>query len=397
VNQSVKPWAVIGRPWVQDKEHWGKRNMKKTLILFLTAVALLGCTPEKKGYSLKQPQQRDAIETSNAVPVETKIAPIFYPMPPERPRLQLLYAFTEEKLAALSGGNKYYLRAKRPYDIGAVKGKIYISDREVKKITVLDLEKNELSQIRADYESAGIWVTDDDYKYVADFSKKRIMVFDADNHLARVFAYRDQFDKPVDVAVYGNKIYVSDLNKHSIVVLDKDSGKTIQEIGGVGKNEGSFYKPTHVIVDGDGNLYVNDFFNFRIQKFDQNGKHIKTFGHPGDTMGSFARPKGIAIDREGHIYAVDAAFENVQIFDDETTDLLLFFGGFGLDPGGMYMPNGIYIDYDNVDYFKKYADRNFKVKYLVYVGNTLGPLKLNVFGFGEWVGEPLPEKEMEGK
>jgi hypothetical protein len=334
-----------------------------------------------------------AVLTLNVIPAQRGTEALFYPMPPEEPRLELLISFTKDKLREFGGGNKFFLQIRRPYDIGAVKGKIYVSDRAFKKITVVDLENEELRQIAGDYESAGIWVTEDDYKYVADFKNTQIIVFGPDSNPVRIYAHREQFDKPVDVAVYLNKIYVCDLNKHQIIVLDKDSGKTIQVIGGVGKDKGTFYKPTHVIVDREGNLYVNDFFNFRIQKFDQNGKFLKIFGYPGDTLGGFARPKGLDIDREGHLYVVDAAFENVQIFDDKTTDLLLFFGGFGLNPGNMYLPNGIYVDYYNVDYFKKYANDKFNVKYIVYVGNTIGPIKLNVFGFGEWVGDPFPETE----
>jgi DNA-binding beta-propeller fold protein YncE len=79
-----------------------------------------------------------------------------------------------------------------------------------------------------------------------------------------------------------------------------------------------------VTVDREGNIYVNDAFNFRIQKFDPGGNFLKAFGYPGDTLGGFARPKGLGVDREGRVYVVDAAFENVQIFEDETTDLLLW-------------------------------------------------------------------------
>ncbi|MBI5409919.1 MAG: hypothetical protein HZA14_11185, partial [Nitrospirae bacterium] len=116
-------------------------------------------------------------------------------------------------------------------------------------------------------------------------------------------------------------------------------------------------------------------------------------------LGALARPKGLDVDREGHLFVVDTAFENVQIFDVETADLLLFFGGFGPEPGSMYMPNGIYVDYHNVEYFKKYADKDFNLKYLVYVGNMLGEHKLNVYGFGDWTGAPRPEikKNPKGK
>jgi len=184
------------------------------------------------------------------------------------------------------------LQIKRPYDIGAVKGKIYISDLSYKKILIVDLEKKELDYIEGDYESTGIWVTEDDYKYITDFRKKQILVFDSNNELIKLYAYRDQFDKPVDVTVFQNNVYVCDMNKHYVVVLDKYSGKTINIIGGIGLKKGKFYKPTHTIVDKQGNLYVNDFFNFRIQKFAPDGAYLKTFGYPGDTPRCVCKAKG---------------------------------------------------------------------------------------------------------
>ncbi len=379
----------------EEKQH-EREKMKNTLVVLIIIVMLSACAPDtriKRGLGPRQSGQKEAVAAETSVSAEQQVDKIFYPMLPEQPRLQLLYSFTEKTVTEFKGGEKYFLQMKRAYDIGAAKGKIYVSDGAFKKVTVVDLETKSLSQINGDYESAGIWITDDDYKYIADFNKKQIVVFDSDNQLARVYAYRDQFDKPVDVAVFENKIYVCDLNQHKIIVIDKDSGKSIQEIGGPGKKEGSLYKPTHVVVDSEGNLYVNDFFNLRVQKFDRDGKFEKVFGYPGDTLGAFARPKGISTDRDGNLYVVDAAFENVQIFDEKTTELLLFFGGFGVTPGTMYLPNSVFVDYSNVDYFRNYADENFNLKYLVYVGNALGPIKVNVYGFGEWTGALSPGQE----
>lgn len=355
--------------------------MKRVLLLISTVLILFGCAaPEKK------------IET------------MFYPGPPQEPRLQFLVSITDEKdIGKKSSAFQEFLVGEtqsaktigRPFDIGAVKGKIYISDRTYNKILIIDLEKKEFDYIKNEKEGvfvdlAGIWVTEDGHKYAADFGRKQILVFNAADTFIKVYGENGQFDKPIDVAVYENRIYVCDMNKNKVIVIDKNSGETLQEIGELGIKEGQFYKPTHVVVDGQGSLYVNDAFNYRIQKFDPNGNFIKSFGYQGDIMGSFARPKGVDISKDGHLYAVDTAFENVQIFDDETTDLLLFFGGFGPAAGSMYLPNGIYIDYLNTEYFSKYTDKDFSVKYLVYVGNMLGDKKLNVYGFGDWIGKPLP-------
>lgn len=331
----------------------------------------------------------------------------FFPPLPQQPKLQFLLALTSEedigkKTSALTtyltGKQQDLKRIARPHDIAAIKGKIYVLDRTYKKLLIIDLVKKEFDYIRDEREGAlgdpfGIWVAGDDVKYVADAKRKQIVVFGKDNKFLRAYGEQGQFEKPIDVAVYGSRIYVPDFSKHAVTVLDRETGKTVQTIGGPGVKDGLMNRPTHITVDGEGNVYVNDSFNFRIQKFDPQGKFLRAFGYQGDTLGSFARPKGIALDREGHLYAVDAAFENAQIFDDATTDLLLFFGGYGPHTGSMYLPSSICADYDNTEFFSAYADKDFRIKYLVYVGNLLGDKKMNVYGFGEWIGPPLPEVE----
>lgn len=359
--------------------------MKKNIFIVLTFVLFFGCAPA----------------------VTKKEAVTFYPPPPQEPKLQFLLSITREDDLGkkhnvldefLFGEEMVMKEIGRPADISASMGKIYISDRKYKKILVLDLEKKSITAINdartgALSQPSGIWVTEDDHKYIADWGRKQILVFDADNNFLKAYGSKGQFDKPVDVAVYENRIYVCDFNKHMIFVVDKDTGETVREIGGEGKEEGRFFKPTHVIADREGNIYVNDNFNFRVQKLGPKGQFKRSYGYLGDNLGAFARPKGVDIDREGYIYIADAAFENVQIFDAETSELLLFFGGPGPHPGSMYLPAGLYIDYENVKYFHEYVDRDFKIKYLVYVVNQYGNNKLNVYAFGEWTGGALPDIE----
>lgn len=334
----------------------------------------------------------------------------FFPPLPQPPKLQFLLAITtEEDIGGqASSGLKDWLIGKRqankqiarPHDIASSKGKVYVLDRTFKKVLFIDLAKKQLDFINDERDGAlgdpmGLWVTEDDVKYVADSGRKQVLVYDKDNKFARAYGEPGQFERPADVAVFGDRIYVVDFTKMAVAVLDKDSGKTLQTFGETGAETGQFNRPTHISVDRQGNIYVNDSFNFRIQKFAPDGKYIKHFGYQGDTLGGFARPKGIAVDGGGFVYAVDAAFENTQIFDPESTDLMLFFGGYGPHRGSMYLPSGVHIDYDNMEYFKPHVDKDFKVNYLVYVGNLLGDKKLNIYGFGEWIGAPLPAVEIK--
>jgi DNA-binding beta-propeller fold protein YncE len=329
---------------------------------------------------------------------------VFYPPPPAQPRIQFLVSITNEDdmgVDTTSGLEKWLLGDKtserelgKPYDIGSSKGKIYVLDRRFNKLLFIDLVNKKFDFLRdqrlgALSNPSGIWISKEDIKYIADMKRKQVVAFDQDNEFLRAYGDKDLFDKPVDVAVYDNLLYVCDMDKHMVMVLDKDSGELVATIGEMGAEEGTFYRPSHVTVDDRGNIFVNDAFNFRVQEFDQEGHFVRSFGELGDTMGSFARPKGIAIDRANHLYVVDAAFENIQIFDEQTGDLLLFIGGPGSGPGNMYLPAGVHIDYDNVEYFADYVDKDFRVDYLIYVGNFFGTKKLNIYGFGEWIGSSL--------
>ena len=369
---------------VREEAVYYTRNI---FFIFLTLSMLIGC----------------------ASPGKDKIETVFYPMPPQTPKIQFLTSITsEDDIGKSKSAFQEFLVGKtqsmksiaRPFGISSVDGKIYISDRTFKKILVVDLEKKEFDYIRTEKrsaleENAGIWITDDGYKYIADYGRQQIVVLDPEDRFVRAYGEAGQFSRPLDVAVYEDKVYVCDGDKGQIIILDKQSGEIIGSIGEIGTEEGKFYKPSHITLDKAGNIFVTDAFNYRVQKFDPEGKFLKVIGYQGDTLGGFARPKGIAVDDGGYLYVVDTAFENVQIFDDESASLLLYFGGYGPAPGSMYMPSPVYIDYKNVKYFQKYVDKDFSVEYLVIVGNMLGDHKLNVYGFGEWTGDPLPGIESE--
>jgi len=325
---------------------------------------------------------------------------VFYPPLPEEPRIQFLCSISgAQDLGKEQGalwrflvGDVQYKSLGRPYDIAASEGKIYLLDRGYRKLVILDLEKGSLSFLN-DMGSgrlvnpSGIWVTGDGVKYVTDMGRRQVVVFDENNRFVRAYGGDEMMEKPVDVAVSGDRVYVVDMKKNVLLILDRATGDLVATVG----EEGDFFKPSHVTVGPAGNLFVTDAFNFRIRKLAPDGTFIADIGFHGDQIGGFARPKGLALDREGRLYAVDAAFENVQIFNVQGK-VLLFFGGAGSGPGDLYLPAGIAVDYRNVAFFSKFADPNFRVDYLVYVVSTYGDRKLNVYGFGHWVGGAVPEE-----
>jgi hypothetical protein len=75
-----------------------------------------------------------------------------------------------------------------------------------------------------------------------------------------------------------------------------------------------FYRVRGLDVDKDGNIYVGDMSNFRIQKFDKAGKYLLTFGRKGQGPGEFDLPTAVHIEEKtGNILVQDQAY-TIEIF-----------------------------------------------------------------------------------
>jgi len=75
-----------------------------------------------------------------------------------------------------------------------------------------------------------------------------------------------------------------------------------------------FYRPMDIIKDNDGNIYVLDAGNHRIQKFDSDGKYRASFGRKGQGPGEFLAAQRLDIDNKSILYASDYSNRRVQRF-----------------------------------------------------------------------------------
>ena len=131
--------------------------------------------------------------------------------------------------------------------------------------------------------------------------------------------------------------------EHTVKIFSLD-GKLVGKIGGLkGYAPGHFLFPTYVWVDSNGDVYVTDTMNCRVQRFSPEGKYIRSYGERGDAWGQFNRPKGVALDTFHNVYVVDSGWSNVQIFNPQG-QILLFFGGRGPLPGMLKNPTALAID-----------------------------------------------------
>ncbi|RMF86816.1 MAG: hypothetical protein D6739_02625 [Nitrospirae bacterium] len=330
----------------------------------------------------------------------------FFPPPPTPPRIQFLQKIRTSndvephtKMEGFLFGNIEVRTFAKIYSVAVHDGVFYVADTQLGSLVVVDPIHKKFHAIddrgKGDmHRPVYVVIADDGTKYVSDYDRHQVMVYDAHDRFVRAFGDRHEF-KPIGLAVYGDKLYVTDTKDHEVEVLDRHTGEKLATIGHPGTGPGEFYNPVACAVDKEGNLYVTDMFNARVEKFDPEGHFLFTFGRRGDRPGDFARPKGIAVDDDGYIYVVDAAFENVQIFTPDGKPAM-FFGGFGGPevPGALWLPAGVTITKDPklMEFYRPKFHPDFDVKYLVLVACQFGPSYFNVYAFGEpKPGTPLAE------
>jgi len=237
------------------------------------------------------------------------------------------------------------------------KGNIYAADQAVGAIFVLspDADKKfDVQMIRNGKEAHfglinGLAIDDTDRLFVSDDQSHKVHVINPQHQEEAAFG-ADVLVRPGGMAIDEENrfLYVVDTGSDVVDVFDADNYKLLRKIGTPGKKHllsdpGDFSLPTNVAVDKEGNVYVTDTLNNRVEIFDADGKFVSMFGKNGDGPGHFARPKGIAIDRDGHIWVVDAVQQRVQVFDTEGR-LLIYFGEPGNWPGQFSAPYDIAID-----------------------------------------------------
>lgn len=277
-----------------------------------------------------------------------KRAEVVWPDPPEKPRISFVTAFRTTDDLDTSGWRSFtrtLLGASADESLPlqpmglALSGdgqRAYIADYKGGQIVLADLEGKKVSRFAPDQPLRlpfNVALDGEENVYVSDSAAKAVFVLDRRGQRVKTIG-QGVLERPTGLAMDLKRrvLYVTDCGgrdspTHRVLAFALDDLKVREVGGGKGSGDGQFYFPTYLAVDPEGNLFVADTLNFRVQVFDPDGRFLAQHGEAGGTPGTFSKLKGLAFDGFGNLYAVDGDHSVVQIFNSKF-EPLMWFGGF---------------------------------------------------------------------
>jgi DNA-binding beta-propeller fold protein YncE len=168
--------------------------------------------------------------------------------------------------------------------------------------------------------------------YVVAFGSGQIAELDANNGIRRTLngglkGYNRPFDclEVADPRTGQRSLWITEYGGNRLLKADL-RGERLAEFGSAGRGPGAFLGPQYLAADPGGYLYVTDWGNARVAKYDLDGNFILSF------KGPLAAPTGIAA-REGEVFVADRSRGAVLRFDSS--------GNFLQEYGGLSGPEGV--------------------------------------------------------
>jgi DNA-binding beta-propeller fold protein YncE len=190
-----------------------------------------------------------------------------------------------------------------------------------------------------------------DEVYIADFTERVVHVFDKEGKFLRRFP-EDPFHRvfgergfgPFDVEFYRDKVYVA--TRNGLVVFDR-RGK-LQAIWGRqrGSEIGEFNFVNGIAINKEtGDIFLSDSLNRRVVALNNKGQIKWIAGQPDEEakiLSKISLPRGIDIDAWGRLYVADA-FEHRILVLDQDGSLVSVIGERGVEDEKFNFPEGLAI------------------------------------------------------
>lgn len=160
---------------------------------------------------------------------------------------------------------------------------------------------------------------------------------------------------------------------------------------GTNSAQGQFNEPWGIAISPDGDVFIADTWNHRIQKFSPEGEFLVSWGHFGqrETPDAFWGPRDVAVDQNGHVYVSDTGNKRIVVFDDQGT-FITEYGEVGFGDGQFDEPSGLALDLSGNLYV---ADTwNQRIQVFSPDINGVAQYFLNKWDVEGWYGQSLDNK-----
>jgi|GEM_PF-757590 DNA-binding beta-propeller fold protein YncE len=226
----------------------------------------------------------------------------------------------------------------KPMAVTTAHGRIYISDTNNSRVQVFDNAGRFLFTFGENGKAPGQFLYPygiagdrNGNIYVAELYLGRIQVYDTDGNYLHDFASEltaaGIIQGPGDMVIVDRTMYVTDINRNKVLLIDLESGELIRQVG----MPNDLLAPNGVAVDEAGYIFVVDTGRQRVVVYDTHGNPVRVInGTPnGHGRGSvLINPRGIGLDRSGHIFVVSNMSHSVFVFNREG-EVVRSFGGQG--------------------------------------------------------------------
>ncbi|MEW5693127.1 MAG: NHL repeat-containing protein [Candidatus Hydrogenedentota bacterium] len=153
----------------------------------------------------------------------------------------------------------------------------------------------------------------DNYLYLSSYATDEIVILNQNGERIKEFKFK-RGSKPKGFFFEKDKITVGLFNINKVRIINYN-GKTIKEIGGLGKLKGELSGPSFITKDVFENIYITESGNHRISIFDKSYNCISMIGGYGIEPGLFINPCDLLFDRDGFLYVIDKNNNRIEKFD----------------------------------------------------------------------------------
>lgn len=150
------------------------------------------------------------------------------------------------------------------------------------------------------------------------------------------------FSNPWGVEAYQGEIYITDYGNNRIQVFDAD-GKFVRKFGGSGSNADGLFRNPEGICVFYGEVFVCDYNGHQVQVFSTDGRFLRRWGSSGNGEGQLSGPIGVSVSEFGFVYVAESGNNRISVF---TSDGLFMnhIGTSGSGPGNLSNPWNVTVD-----------------------------------------------------